>query len=94
MDKQQILTAGVTLAKARGYRGVFKRHLAEVLGCGMGTINYHFGTMDALRAEIVREAIRVGDSQIVQQAVALRDPIIWHKNLPLSLREKLGTMTT
>ena len=93
MDKLQILKAAVALAKTRGYRGVFKRHVAAVLGCGMGTINYHFGTMDALRAEIVREAIRLGDRQIVLQAVALRDPIIWRKNLAPSLREKLDAMT-
>lgn len=92
MDKQQILTAAVTLAKSRGYRGVLKRHLSAVLGCGMGTVNYHFGTMDALRAEIVREAIRSDDRQIVLQAVALRDPIIWRKNLTPTLRDKLDTM--
>ena len=92
MNKQTILSAAVTLAKSRGYRGVLKRHLSTVLGCGMGTINYHFGTMDALRAEIVREAIRSDDRQIVLQAVALRDPIIWRKNLAPSLREKLDGM--
>lgn len=92
MDKQTILSAAVTLAKSRGYRGVLKRHLSGVLGIGMGTVNYHFGTMDALRAEIVREAIRSDDRQIVLQAVALRDPIVWRKNLAPSLREKLDAM--
>lgn len=92
MDKQTILKAAVILAKTRGYRGVLKRHLSVVLGCGMGTVNYHFGTMDALRAEIVREAIRLDDRQIVLQAVALRDSIIWRKNLAPSLREKLDAM--
>ncbi len=92
MDKQTILTAAVILAKSRGYRGVLKRHLSTVLGCAMGTVNYHWKTMDTLRGAIVREAIATGDKQIVLQAVALRDPIIWHKNLSPSLREKLDAM--
>lgn len=92
MDKPQILTAAVALAKTHGYRGVLKRHLSVSLDCGMGTVNYHFKTMDALRAEIVREAIRTDDRQIVMQAVAHRDPIIWHKNLSPALRTKLDAM--
>jgi AcrR family transcriptional regulator len=89
LDKQTILNAGVELAKTRGYRDVFKRNIATVLGCGMGTVNYHWGTMDELRTAIVHEAIRKEIKPIVLQAVALRDPIIWHKNLSPALREKL-----
>lgn len=92
MDKHQILAAGVELAKTHGYRAVFKRHIAAVLGCGMGTVNYHWGTMDGLRGAIVREAIAIGCRQIVAQAVALRDPIVKRENLSRGQREKLDAL--
>ena len=92
MDKQTILDAAVTLAETLGYRGVFKRHLADKLQCGMGTVNYHWGAMDVLRAAIVHEAIRRANQQIILQAVSLRDPIIWRKNLTQSLRDRLDAL--
>ena len=93
MDKQTILNAGVELAKTRGYRDVFKRNIATVLGCGMGTINYHWGTMDGLRKAIVIEALNTGCRQIVAQAVALRDPIVKRENLSKGQREKLDALS-
>lgn len=92
MDKQTILNAGVELAKTRGYREVFKRNIATVLGCGMGTVNYHWETMDALRKAIVIEALNTGCRQIVAQAVALRDPIVKRENLSRGQREKLDAL--
>ena len=92
MDKQTILSAGVELAKTRGYREVFKRNIALVLGCGMGTVNYHWETMDALRKAIVIEALNTGCRQIVAQAVALRDPIVKRENLSRGQREKLDAL--
>lgn len=92
MDKQTILTAAVELAKTCGYRDVFKRNVATVLGCGMGTVNYHWGTMDALRKAIVIEALGTGCRQIVAQAVALRDPIVKRENLSHGQRAKLDAL--
>ena len=42
IDREMILVAAVKLAETLGYRAVFKRHLADALQCGMGTINYHW----------------------------------------------------
>lgn len=89
MSKQIILETAVKLASKLGYRGVYKRHLSEALEIGMGTVNYHWGTMAALRVAIIQEAIRVGNKQIVMQAIANRDPVIHQKNLSRPLREKL-----
>jgi AcrR family transcriptional regulator len=92
LDKSIILTAALALAETLGYRGVFKRHIAAHLKIGMGTVNYHWGTMDELRGAIVREAIATGNRQIVTQAVALRDPLVWRKNLSPALRLKLDAL--
>jgi AcrR family transcriptional regulator len=92
LDKQTILNAAVNLAETRGYLGVFKRNVALMLGCGMGTVNYHWGTMDALRIAIVHEAIRTGNRAIVLQAAARRDPVLHHKRLSPNLRVKLTAL--
>ncbi len=92
MDKQTILNAAVTLAASRGYDNVFKRNISTVLGIGMGTVNYHWGTMDALRTAIVHEAIRTGNRPIVLQAASRRDPVLWQKRLSPALREQLAAL--
>lgn len=92
LNKQTILDVGVTLAATRGYDNVFKRNIADVLGCGMGTVNYHWGTMDALRIAIIHEAIRTGNRAIVTQAAARRDPVLHHKRLSPTLRVKLTAL--
>ena len=92
MDKQTILDAAVTLAATRGYENVFKRNISSVLGIGMGTVNYHWGTMTALRTAIIHEGIRTGNKPVVLQAASRRDPILWRKNLSPALREKLDTL--
>lgn len=80
MDKHTILAAGIELAKTRGYRSVLKRHIAETLGCGMGTVNFHWGTMAALREAILATAIAQGNKLIIMQAVGLRDPAVYREN--------------
>jgi AcrR family transcriptional regulator len=92
LDKQTILDTAVKLAETRGYDNVLKRNIAAVLGCGMGTVNYHWGTMDALRTAIVHEAIRTGMRQIVMQAAARRDPVLHHKRLSPNMRVKLTAL--
>ncbi len=92
MDKQTILTAAVKLAEIHGYRGVFKRHIAGFLEIGMGTVNYHCQTMDSLRTDIVKEALRIGHRQILTQALALREPCLARENLSRGQRERLDAL--
>jgi AcrR family transcriptional regulator len=92
LNKQTILRTAVTLAESFGYRGVLKRHLAAHLDCGMGTINYHWGTMDELRKSIVREALATGNRQVVLQAYALNDPLVARENLSQGQRMKLDAI--
>lgn len=78
MDKQTILKAAVTLAETRGYDNVFKRNIASVLGCGMGTVNYHWGEMKLLRTAVVQEAVRTDNKRILLQAIAANHHAIRH----------------
>jgi DNA-binding transcriptional regulator YbjK len=92
LNKQIILDVAVKLAETRGYENVFKRNIAFVLGCSMGTINYHWETMDTLRIAIIHEAIRLGNRAIVMQAVARRDPVLHHNRLSPTLRIRLNEL--
>lgn len=92
MDKDTILAAAVKLARTRGYARVFKKNVSQVLGIGMGTVNYHWKTMAALRTAIVHNAINTGDKDVIMQAVVNKDPVIWRKNLSLTLRAKLDEL--
>lgn len=75
MYKAQILAAALELAESLGYQHVFKRHIAKKLKIGMGTVNSNWGTMEALRLEVVREAIHVGNPTVMLQAIAARHPL-------------------
>jgi AcrR family transcriptional regulator len=78
LDKQTILKAAVTLAETRGYDNVYKRNISQVLGCGMGTVNYHWGTMKELRTAIVQEGVRTNNKRILMQALAVNHHAIRH----------------
>lgn len=78
MDKQTILKAAITLAATRGYDNVYKRHIAGFLKCGMGTINYHWGTMKELRTSVVQEAVRTGNKRVMLQAIAANHHAVRH----------------
>lgn len=75
MYRTQILAAALELAETLGYQHVLKRHIAKKLKIGMGTINSNWGTMNALRDEVVREAIRTANAAVMLQAIAARHPL-------------------
>ena len=75
MYKEQILAAALMLAETLGYQHVLKRHIAKKLKIGMGTVNSNWGTMEALRYEVVREAIRTSNKKVMLQAIAAYHPL-------------------
>lgn len=75
MYKAQILAAALTLAEDLGYQHVLKRHISKFLKIGMGTVNSNWGTMEALRYEVVREAISTSNQKVMLQAIAARHPL-------------------
>jgi AcrR family transcriptional regulator len=68
LDKQQILEAATLLAETYGYAGVYKRHIAAHLKCGMGTVNYHWKTMAQLRSSMMRRAMQIGTHDKILRA--------------------------
>lgn len=61
---EKIFKAACTLARQRGIARVYKKHIADHLGCATGTINHHYGTMAALRDTVRRYADHSNDMRI------------------------------
>jgi AcrR family transcriptional regulator len=87
--KDQILAAALELAESIGYAHVLKRHIAKKLKIGMGTVNSNWGTMEALRYEVVREAIRTTNTTVMLQAIAARHPL----TIRMSLEKRAAALS-
>jgi len=71
--KAQILSTALTLCETASYARVTRDQIAERAGCAPTLVAYHFGTMPALRRDIMREAVRVECLPVIAQGLALRD---------------------
>lgn len=73
--KEAILRAAVLMAlkSPHGYIGIRREQIAEMVGCSTGLVNKHFDTMDHLRNEVLKRAVRDGFLRIIAQAVVLGD---------------------
>lgn len=69
----QILDAALKLAPRVGYNRLTREQIAEEAKVPPTLITYHFGTMVALRRDIMREAVRVKCLPVIAQGIALRD---------------------
>lgn len=74
--KDHILKTAVRLARAKGYTHITRDQIATECNCGTGTINYHYGSMPVLLREVMREAIKSADLEIIAQGLAERHPVI------------------
>lgn len=53
------------MARRHGVDRMCKKHIAEHLRCGMGTVNYHWKTMAALREAVIEIARSENDSALL-----------------------------
>lgn len=84
--KDEIVTAGVTLAELQGLNNFSSPDLARVCGCGHPLIYHHFGNMAFLRQEIMRKAIAVENLNVLAQGLVNKDPVAL--SAPESLKRK------
>ena len=71
--REQILASAVSLARRKGYSKITRDGIAEAAKCSTGLVTSRFGTMTALRRDIMREAIRLEILEILAQGLASRD---------------------
>lgn len=89
--KEQILTVALKLAEKKGYDKITRDELADKVGCATGLINHHYGTMNQLRRDIMRHAIKERILTVVAQGLAARDPFALKANDDLK-KEALQTL--
>ena len=88
MLKQTILLAAVRLARTQGLLKLKRRDIAKAAGCGNGTVNYHFESMEALRGAIIEHAVEHEIIEVLVQARAERDPRLGR--LSQALKERVA----
>ena len=73
--RASIMSAAITLASREGYRAMTREQVAGLAGVAVGSINHEFGTMDALREAVMREAVEGERLDIVAQGLADKHPV-------------------
>jgi len=74
MRKEHILGVAVDLAKQQSYNKITRDGVAEKAGVSMGLVTKYFGTMNQLKNDVVRYAIKNEVVEIVAQCVANQHP--------------------
>lgn len=71
--KQQILTAALEVSRDSNYMEITKKSVALKAGVSMGLVNVYFGTMEKLRKEIMRAAVKREIYPIILQGLIRKD---------------------
>lgn len=67
---RKVLEAAIALAQERGYDKITRSGVATTAGVAVGCVNGAFGTMDGLKAEVMRQAVAGEMLDIVAQGLA------------------------
>lgn len=84
--KDKILDAAFAMAVEGGFRNIRRDAIAERAGVATGTVHLHYGTMDNLKAAIMRRAIDAEQLDILAVGMAEGDPVA--SKAPKALRVK------
>lgn len=87
--KDTILHQAVGIARNLGIRAITREKVAEASACAVGTINYHFATVDALRDAVVDYALDNEVIEVIAQARAERHPRLKGRLTP-ALKERVA----
>lgn len=70
---QVILLAAVEVSREKGYQQITRALVAGRAGVAEGTVNLAFGTMDELKAEVIRWAVANEDAELITQGLVAND---------------------
>ena len=73
--KDMIIKVALALAVQHGYRQITRDQIADALDISGTTIHYHFKTMNQLRREIMRAAIKQKQFAVIAQGLGIKDPL-------------------
>lgn len=84
--KGQILAEAVRASDIYGYANVTRQMIADALNLAPGLVSHYFGTMDDLRAAVMREAVSRELLRIVAQGVINKHPVAQRARRDLKTR--------
>jgi AcrR family transcriptional regulator len=84
----RILNAAVELAQESGYASLTRDAVARRAGVSDGSVSNAFGTVDALKAAVLRAAVARGLVVVIAQGLADKHPET--AALPATLRTKVA----
>lgn len=90
--KQSILDGAVKLAQRQHYATITRDQLASACDVAGALINHYFGTIEKLRDEIVKEAVRREVLRVVAQGIIAKHPATRRASLDLR-RRALASLT-
>lgn len=70
--RAEILDAAVRTASSMGFMRMTRDDIARTAGCTGGLVSARLGSMEKVRVEVMREAIRREVLSIVAEGIALR----------------------
>ncbi|MCH9712703.1 MAG: TetR/AcrR family transcriptional regulator [Proteobacteria bacterium] len=73
LRKDHILDCAIVVAMDKGYNKVTRDEVAEAAGVSMGLITHYFETMNQLKRDIMRAAVKRGIPEIVAQGLVNKD---------------------
>lgn len=86
-DRQkQILDAALDQAQQLGFSRFTRRDVAQAVGVAGPLVTHYCGTMDQLREEVMRMAIRGKVLSVIAEGIVARDPIA--RKAPKKLRDE------
>lgn len=71
--REEILSAALKLARQGNYQSITRDAIADEAGVSFGLVTRYFGTMNNLRRDVMRAAIKLEKAEIVAQGLALGD---------------------
>lgn len=86
LRKQQIFNAALQVAKETGYASMTRPLIAEHAGIVPSLITRYFGSVEALKNEIIKHAVEHSVLEIVAQGLAQKDPIALNAPKNVKLR--------
>jgi AcrR family transcriptional regulator len=73
--KQEIIAAALVLAEASHYQRLTGVEIAKAAGVTNSAVHYHFGTMEELREQIMRAAVKGAVLPVIAQGLLAKDPV-------------------
>lgn len=71
--RAQLMAAALALAERHDYRSLKRADIAERAGVSAGLVTQHLGTMDNMRRDLMRAAIKHRCLAVIAQGLAAKD---------------------